>query len=121
MFGRNATFVCSGKGEINNLYIVQNDGATHIVGSSDVNDAILNSNGIFWEEPSEGADIKTWTVTILANSANNNTELWCRFKGSAPTVFTNHAFLTVVNGKHFACHVQRTDFNVFANRTSKRM
>ena len=80
------------------MYIERSDGATHIVGSSDVNDAILNDGGIFWEEP-EGAGIKTWTVTVLANSVNNNTELWCRFKGSAPTVFTNHAFLTVVNSK----------------------
>ena len=81
LWGHNATFVCSGKGEINNLYFERSDGATHIVGFNNDADAILNGDGIFWEEPSEGTDIKTWTVTVLANSVNDDTELWCRFKG----------------------------------------
>lgn len=103
LWGENATFVCSGIGEINNLYFVLDvpddiDGSTHIVGSNKANDDMLNSNGIFWHMTTEG-EVKTWTATIMANDATNNTEMYCRFKASAPVVFTEHAFLTVVNGK----------------------
>lgn len=98
LLGENATFVCSGIGEINNLYFVITGGSTHIVGSNEANDDMLNSNGLFWELITEG-EVKTWKVTILASEATNNTELYCRFKASAPVVFTEHAFLTVANGK----------------------
>lgn len=99
LLGKNATFVCSGIGEINNLYFVFNDdGSTHVVGSNEAKDDMLNSNGLFWKLTTDG-EVKTWEVTILANEATNNTELYCRFKASAPVVFTEHAFLTVANGK----------------------
>ena len=94
----NATFICSGEGNPY-VYINYRDDNEWVNKSFwGTNDVVISDREIYITATDEN-DVVTFVITILANVANNNTHVKCRFIEYQSNKATELVKLTVANGK----------------------